>query len=154
VSTGSSFRFRLERVRALRERKESLAKQELAQAITRLTGSQDRLRTMEAHLAHARAEQRLATSETATTVSAEELRAHQAFVERVEAQRTMGRHELARHEADVADRDTELGRAAREHQILERLKDRQRAEHDREAGQRERIALDEIAIDRFRRSAA
>jgi flagellar protein FliJ len=153
VSTGSSFRFRLERVRALRERRENLAKQELAQAITRLTGSQDRLRTMDAHLARARAEQRLATSETAT-VSAGELRAHQAFVEHVETQRTNGKHELSRHEADVANRDTELGRAAREHQILERLKDRQRAEHDRAAGLRERIALDEIAIDRFRRSVA
>ena len=89
-----------------------------------------------------------------TTVSAAELLARQAFVEHVEAQRTMGIRELERHEADVADRDTQLGRAAREHEILERLKDRRRTEHEHEAERRESEQLDEIALERFRRSAA
>lgn len=62
--------------------------------------------------------------------------------------------ELEQREADVAERGDELGRAAREHRMLERLKERQRDEHDREVGRREGIVLDEIAIDRFRRSAA
>ena len=153
MSTGSSFRFRLERVRALRERREDLARQELAKAISRLTGSEDRLRAVEDHLERVRAAQRDATS-AATTVTAEELSARQAFVEHIEAQRVSGAHELARHEAAVADRGSELGEAAREHHMLERLKERQRAEHDCEAGRRESIMLDEIAIDRFRRSAA
>jgi flagellar FliJ protein len=153
VSTGSSFRFRLERVRALRERREDLARQELAKAISRLTGSEHRLRAVEDHLERVRAAQRDATSES-MTVRADELCARQAFVEHVEAQRTSGAHELARHEADVADRGSELGHAAREHQMLERLKERQRAEHEREASRREGIVLDEIALDGFRRSAA
>ena len=155
MSTAPSFRFRLERVRALRQRKEVLARQELARAISQRSGSEDRLRRVEEHLERAFSHQRLATGEAAstTTVSAAELLARQAFVEHVEAQRTMGMRELERHEADVADCDTQLGCAAREHEILERLKDRQRAEYEREAGRRESNQLDEIALERFRRSA-
>lgn len=153
MSTGSSFRFRLERVRALRERREDLAREELAKAVSRLTGSQSRLDAVDAHLERILADQRVATS-LAATVDAGELRARQAFVERIEAQRVSDALELSRREADVAERDSELGEAAREHRMLERLKERQHAEHDREANRREGIALDEIAIDRFRRSAA
>jgi len=153
VSTGSSFRFRLERVRALRQRREDLARQELARAVSRLTGSQHRLDAVDAHLERVLADQRLATS-AASTVDADELRARQAFVEHVEAQRTSGARELQQREADVALRDSELGHAAREHHMLERLKERQRDQHDRETGRREGIVLDEIALDRFRRSAA
>jgi flagellar export protein FliJ len=156
VSTAPSFRFRLERVRALRQRKESLARQELARALSQRADSRDRLRRVEEHLEQALTHQRLATGEhgDTNTINAAELLARQAFVEHVEAQRTMGIRELERHEADVADRDTQLGRAAREHEILERLKTRRRAEHEQEAGRREGEQLDEIALERFRRSAA
>jgi flagellar FliJ protein len=156
VSTAPSFRFRLERVRALRQRTESLARQELARAISQLTGSQDRLRAVEEHLERAHTHQRLAAgvAGSASTVSAAELLARQAFVEHVEAQRAMGVRELERHEADVADCGAQLGRAAREHEILQRLKERQRSEHERAATRRESEQLDEIALVRFRRSAA
>jgi flagellar FliJ protein len=156
VSTAPSFRFRLERVRALRQRKETLAREELARAISERAGSQNRLQRVEEHLERAFTHQRLAVGEGdgTTAVSAAELLARQAFVEHIEAQRTMGMRELERHEADVVVRDTQLGCAAREHEILERLKDRQRAEHEREAGRRENEQLDEIALGRFRRSAA
>ncbi len=156
VSTAPSFRFRLERIRALRQRKEHLARQELARALSQRAGSEARLRRVEEHLEQALTHQRLAAEEGghASTVSAAELLARQAFVEHVEAQRTMGMRELERHEADVADRDTQLGHAAREHEILERLKDRRRAEHEHEVGRREGEQLDEIALERFRRSAA
>jgi len=153
VSTGSSFRFRLEHVRALRARREDLAREELAKAVSRLSGSQSRLDAVDANLERVLAEQRVATSE-ASTVDAEELRARQAFVERIEAQRIGEALELRRCEDDVAKRDSELSEAACEHRMLERLKERQHAEHDRETVRRESIVLDEIAIDRFRRSAA
>jgi flagellar protein FliJ len=153
VSTAPSFRFRLERVLSLRQHKESTARQELARALSQRLGSQDRLRRVEEHLEEAYTHQRLATGQS-SAVSAADLLARQAFVEHIEAQRTMGMRELERHEADVADRDTQLGHAAREHQILERLKDRQLAEHEREVGRRESEQLDEIALERFRRSAA
>jgi flagellar FliJ protein len=148
-----SFRFRLERVRALRARKEELAQQELARSISALSHSQDRLRAIEAHLERARSDQMLAASGSAP-VSAAELMASQAFVERVESQRNTGAREIEHHEAQVAHRDAELGLAAREHQMLERLKERHHAQHRRESERRESATLDEIALERFRRSAA
>lgn len=156
MSPAPSFRFRLERIRALRQRKEDLARQQLALAMSQLTGSQDRLRAVEEHLEQALTHQRLAVGggRSKTTVDAAELLARQAFVEHVEAQRTMGMRELERHEADVADCDAQLGLAAREHEMLERLKERQRSEHQLAAGRREGDLLDEIALERFRRSAA
>lgn len=153
ATTEPSFQFRLERVRALRERKEDLARRDLAEAIAQLSDSRERLRAIDAHLQQARAEQRLAGT-ASTAVSGAELQARQAFVERVEAQRSADARELERHEHVVADRDALLGEAARDHEMLERLKERKRGEHEREAQRRESQTLDEIAIDRFRRSAA
>jgi flagellar FliJ protein len=151
--TEPSFRFRLERVRALRERREDLARQALAQALTERSDSQARLMTAEAHLEQARSEQRRATGPAASATAAE-LQARQAFVEHVEAQRLDGVRELERHDSEVADRDVDLGLAARDREMLERLKERHRAEHIRELERRESGTLDEIALERFRRSAA
>jgi flagellar export protein FliJ len=151
--TGPSFRFRLERVRALRERREDLAREALAHAIHARSDSQQQLSTIEAHLEHARGLQRQASA-PAATVSAAELAAQQAFVERIETQRLAGARELARHDDIVADRGAQLGEAAREHEMLERLKERHRVEHVRTLQRVEGNTLDEIAMDRFRRSAA
>jgi flagellar export protein FliJ len=155
VTTGPSFRFRLERIRALRERSEDLARQELAKAVARLSGSRDRLGEVDADLERVRAHQRQSLApDGSATVSAGELLANQVFAEHVETQRALGIRELERHTAEAADRDTELEHAAREHQMLERLKERRRIEHEREAERRESNLLDEIAMDRSRRSAA
>lgn len=149
----TTFRFRLERVRALRERREDLAREEFSKAVSRLQGSRERLQAVEEHLERVRAEQRRASG-PASGVDIQELRARQAIVEQVEAQRVGGARELAQREADLAERSDALGVAAREHRMLERLKERQHAEHERETRRQESIVLDEIAIDRFRRSAA
>jgi flagellar protein FliJ len=130
-----------------------MARLALAQAITERSSSLEQLHTIEAHLEHARSEQRQASA-TSATVSASELQARQVFMEHIEAQRIAGARELARHETQVADRDAELGQVAREREMLERLKERQRTEHLRESQRSEGNVLDEIAIDRFRRSAA
>jgi flagellar protein FliJ len=147
-----AFRFRLERVRALRERKEEIAKQELAEAMNRLSDSEQRLREVDDRLAQAHEGQRGAGSDG--TLSAEDLIANQAFVERVEQMRRNGVRELRRSAGEVADRGAELRTAAREHQMLERLKERHRDAHVRELARREGETLDEIALDRFRRSVA
>jgi flagellar export protein FliJ len=151
--TGPVFRFRLERVRAVRERREKLAKQELAEAISRRSSSQADLRTTDAHLEQARDEQRTVSAEP-TTVSATDLLARQAFLERIEAQRGRHARELAQREAEVADSDARLATAASEHEMLKRLSERRRGEHDREAARRERNVLDDIAAARFGRSSA
>lgn len=149
----SSFRFRLERVRVVRERREKLAKQQLAHAISRRASSEDDLRVTDARLENARAQQRSATSEP-TTLSGPDLLASQAFLERIEAQRSMHANELQRREAEVLEQDAKLATAASEHEMLKRLSERQRGEHDREVAKRESNALDEIAAARFARRLA
>jgi flagellar export protein FliJ len=149
----SSFRFRLERVRAVRERRERIAKQQLAQAISRRSDTQAQLRVTDARLEHARAEQRNATAEP-TTLSGSDLLAGQAYLERIEAQRGTCAQELSQREAEVHERDAKLATAATEHEMLKRLAERQRGEHERELARRERNTLDEIATARFGRSPA
>jgi flagellar export protein FliJ len=149
----SSFRFRLERVRVVRERKEKIAKQQLARAVSRRSSTQAQLRVTDARLEHALAEQRTAAAEP-KTMSATDLLARQAFVEHIEAQRGMHAQELQQREAEVLDRDAKLATAATEHEMLKRLSERQRGEHDREAARLERNTLDEITSARFGRSSA
>ncbi len=151
--TGPSFRFRLERVRALRERKEKLAQQELARSISRLSEGREQLRDAAAELERAREEQRSAAG-TPGTVGATELQARQAFLERVEQERSQRELEVSRGEAEVASRGAELATAAGEHEMLKRLRARRRTEHEREAARRESKALDEMAASRARRSVA
>ncbi|MCW3018962.1 MAG: flagellar export protein FliJ [Solirubrobacterales bacterium] len=151
--TGSTFRFRLERVRAVRERKEKLAQRELADALSRRSSSVAELRSADAHLEHALQEQRTIAGER-EAVSATDLLARQAFLERVEAQRRLRARELEQRELEVAERDAELATAASEHEMLNRLRERHRGEHDREADRREQGELDEIGSTRFRRSTA
>jgi flagellar export protein FliJ len=147
-----SFRFRLERVRTLRERKEKLAQQELARSLSRLSDQRDRLRSAEAELERARAEQRAASAEG--TVDAAELRDRQAFLEHAEQLRSQRAADVTSGEADVAGRGAELAVAAGEHEMLKRLRARRRSEHERETARRERNVLDEMAAARSRRSLA
>jgi len=150
---GSAFRFRLERVRVVRERKEKLAQRELADAISQRSTSVVELRTADARLEHARAQQR-SVSDEPNAVSASDLLARQVFLERAEAQQGLRARELAQRDAEVSKRDAELARAASEHEMLNRLRERHHGEHDREAARREQGVIDEIAVTRFSRSRA
>jgi flagellar protein FliJ len=147
--SGPSFRFRLERVRAVRERKEKLAQQELARSISRLSGTREELRSAEEVLERAQEEQRSA----AGPVGAAELQSRQAFLERIEARRTVSAMDVTRGEAEVADLGAALVVAAGEHEMLNRLRDRRRGEHERESMRHENKVLDEMAA-RARGSAA
>jgi flagellar FliJ protein len=151
--TGPSFRFRLERVRAVRERKEKLAQQELARSMSRLSDTRAELRTAEASVERARAEQRDASA-AAGPVGAAELQARQAFLERVEATRSNRAKDVRRSEAEVADRNAKLTVAATEHEMLNRLRERRRSEHAREAARTENKLIDELAAARAGRSVA
>jgi flagellar export protein FliJ len=148
---GPVFRFRLERVRALRERREQQAQQELAHALTSRTSAEVELRSAEAHLERAHSDQRAQAVEV-QTLNAGELVARQAFLERIEAQRGAHAQELRQREAVVTERDAILTVAAGEHEMLKRLRERHRSEHERAAAGREQGALDEIAATRFGRS--
>lgn len=148
---GPIFRFRLERVRVLRERKEQQAQQELAQAISSRTNTAAELRAAEAHLEQAHSDHRARAVEV-QTLNADELVARQAFLERIEAQRGAHAQELEQREAVVAERDAKLTLAAGEHEMLKRLSERHRGEHERAAASREQGALDEMTAARFGRS--
>lgn len=147
---GPVFRFRLERVRALRERKEQQAQQELAQAISLRSGAETELRTAEEHLEQAHSEHRALAGEP-HTLDARELVGRQAFLERIEAQRGAHAQELKQREATVLERDAKLTAASSEHEMLKRLSERHRCEHERAAASREQGALDEMTAARFGR---
>ncbi len=137
----------------MRERKETLAKLELAGALSRLSSSEESLRAADADVERAVQEQRAAMAGS-VGAGAAGLLERQAFLERVEARRGVSAEELARQAAEVGERDAELTVAAGEHEMLKRLRDRRRSEHDREAARQENNALDEIAVMRAQRGSA
>jgi flagellar FliJ protein len=145
-----SFRFRLERVRALRERNEDAAKEVVAGAMNDHRRCEQELHTAAGRIAGARAAQLDAASRP---MSATDLIARQAYLERTERAHVARRHDLDRQAAELARTRALLTVAARERQALERLKDRRRADHVQEMARLEGIVLDEIAINAFRRRA-
>ncbi len=149
--TGPSFRFRLERVRALRERREDAAKEELAGAMLRHRRCEEEVQATAARIASARAAQ---VDATRLRSSAHDLLVRQAFLERAERAHQATRLDLQRHELELAQRRDALTQAARERQALERLKEHRRADHEREVARKEGLMLDEIAINGFRRKVA
>jgi flagellar FliJ protein len=146
---GPSFRFRLERVRALRERREDAAKEELAGAMLRHRRCE--VQAAAARIANARAAQ---VDATRATTSATDFLAHQAYLERAERAHQATRQDLQRQELELAQRREALTQAARERQALERLKENRRADHEREVARQEGLMLDEIALNGYRRNAA
>jgi flagellar protein FliJ len=146
---GPSYRFRLERVRALRERHEDEAKAQLGAAMMRRQQCEERVTEAADRIQDAR-ELQLQTGTTAGT----DFLARQAYLERVETAHRSTLDDLRRHEEDVAGRRTALQRAAQDRQALERLKAKGLAEHQKEAARQEGVMLDEIAINGFRRRAA
>src|ERR671935_579546 len=107
--TGPSFRFRLERVRALRERREDAAKEELAGAMLRHRRCEEEVQAAAARIAHARAAQ---VDATRATSSATEMLARQAYLERAERAHQATRMDLQRHELELAQRREMLMKAA------------------------------------------
>jgi len=147
-----AFRFRLERVRMVRERREKIAKQELARAIAERSSVEEQLRAAEEHLERAHGHQRDVAA--GGSISPSELQARQAFLERVEAQAGMHARELGVREEEVAARDEQLTVVAGEHEMLKRLRERRRGEHQRELARIEGNTLDEIAARSVHRGAA
>ena len=146
--TRQPFKFRLERVRALRESVEDQAKEELAASLSVQMKGEAMLEAASESHANAKATRRGATGVAA---SGDQLVAAQAYLERTEQERLAAELELGRREAEVDARRIALQSAARERQVLERLKDRRKADHIRELDRREGVLLDEMAIVGHRR---
>jgi flagellar FliJ protein len=149
--TRRPFNFRLERVRALRESFEDQAREQLAASLsTRLKG-EAMLRAASESYAGAQATRR---ETAALEVSGQDLLAVHAYVERTSRMRQAAELELDRREAEVDARRSALLAAARERQVLERLKERRAADHRRESNRVEGVLLDEMAINSHRRTGA
>jgi flagellar protein FliJ len=149
--TRRPFNFRLERVRALRESFEDQAREELAASLSVRLKGEAMLRAADERYATAQSERR----DTATLdVTGHDLQAAQAYVERTSRARHAAELELDRREAEVESRRTALLAAARERQVLERLKERRKADHRRESDRIEGALLDEMAITSHRRGEA
>ena len=148
---GPSFRFRLERVRALRERAEDEAKEAFAGAMFDRLRSEREMEEAAKRVVEARDAQ---LDATAAPVSATELMARQAYLERSERAHEASKEDLSRREHTVEERREELTEAARDRQALERLKEHRRTEFVRERDRVDALALDEIALNGFRRRAA
>jgi flagellar protein FliJ len=142
------FAFRLERVRALREGAEDTAKEELAGAMTERERWAARVAQAGSRLDGARSAQLGAAT---GGMSAADLLAHQAFLERAEREKETAELDLDRQDAEVDARRSALQHAARERQVLERLKDKQATAHRLDAERREGALLDELALNRHRR---
>jgi flagellar protein FliJ len=149
--SGPSFRFSLERVRALRERTEDQAKEALAGAMQDQQRSEREVQAAAERVARAREAQLDGTS---VRLSAQDLITRQAYLERSEQAHRVSQQVLDQTEMRVDQRRTALTEAARERQALERLKESRRQEHVLEAARVENATLDEIALNGFRRRAA
>jgi flagellar protein FliJ len=149
--TRRPFNFRLERVRALRESFEDQAREELAASLSVRLKGEAMLRA--ASDTYVRAQDTRRHSAT-LEVTGHDLIASQAYIERTSRMREAAELELDRREAEVDARRTALLAAARERQVLERLKERRKADHRRESERVEGALLDEMAISSHRRAEA
>ena len=147
--TDKPFRFRLERVRALRERTEDEAREHLAGAMLERRLWAEKVAEAGGRLDGARSMQR---SATAGGTSIGDMLAHQAFLERSEREREAAELDLGQRDAVVEERAAALREAARDRQVLEKLKARRAAEHRLEAERRAGAELDEMALAQHRRS--
>jgi flagellar FliJ protein len=80
--------------------------------------------------------------------------ARQLFLERTEREREAASLDLDRREAEVEARRRALANAARDRQVLERLKERRRADHKLATARAEGAVLDEMALSVHRRGHA
>jgi flagellar FliJ protein len=149
--TRRPFNFRLERVRALRESFEDQAREELAASLSvRLKGEAMLRAASERH-----ATAQLTRRQTASLeVSGQDLLAVQAYVDRTSRARQAAELELDRRDAEVDARRTALLAAARERQVLERLKERRLEDHRKQSDRIESGLLDEMALTSHRRTEA
>jgi flagellar FliJ protein len=143
-----SFVFRLERIRSLRERAEERAAEDLAHELRlRLRGEAMLLEATHAAAAATQSGRDAVTSRS----SGMDLIAAQAYIERSERTRREAALDLDRQDAEVEARRVALQSAARERQVMDKLKERQAADHNAEWARKAQGALDEVALTMHRR---
>ena len=147
-----SFTFRLERVRDIRERAEDQAREALTHEIRHRDEGQMLFDDARAEVRKACDLNRAAVAGGQLT-SAVNLRAIQTYVERTEQLRSSAELELSRREAEVQAKREHLAAAARDRQAIDKLKERQLAEHNAQWARKNQNTLDELALAVHRRGA-
>jgi flagellar FliJ protein len=145
-----SFTFRLERVRSLREQAEDRAREDLAHELAVRVRSAQMLEQAQSAASAARDAGRGTQRDGA---AAGDLLAAQLWMERAERIMRETALDLDRQDAEVAARRHALAGAAREREVIEQLKRRQSADHEREWARRAQNELDEVALGVHRRGA-
>lgn len=152
--TERPFRFRLERVHDIRRQKERGAQEDLATALGHEADEERGLGEVDATIEDARESFRDVASGGGETLTGTDLGAANAYLERLAGRRAVAVRDLNASRDEVGRRRRDLELAARERQALDRLRDRRRAEHDREAARTESAQLDELALAGHRRRQA
>jgi flagellar protein FliJ len=143
--------FRLERLRALRERAEDRAREDLAATLALRLRGEAMLEAAQARLRDAQSAQREHAS--AQAVPGFDVVALQRWRERVERSRRDAELELVRRDEAVEGSRAALREASRDREALERLKLRHKAGQDLAARRAESAVLDEVALGVHRRHA-
>jgi flagellar FliJ protein len=148
IVSSPPFTFRLERVRALRERAEEQAKEEYAASLAHRLDGEAMLRAAAEERDRARVDTRPGAD---MALSGADLLASQAWLDRLERAREAAALEFDRRDAEVTARHTALVQAARDRHALEKLRERKQADHALEAARIETAELDELAAAGHRR---
>lgn len=140
------FRFGLERVRELREHDEDRAREEFAASLTRRERDAAVLRAASDLVRQAQDTRRAGAPLDGRAIVAQHL-----WLERVEADRRKAELEVTRRDAEIESRRQALAAAQQRREVLERLKERHRSEHQAADAHRAASALDEMALAIHRR---
>jgi flagellar protein FliJ len=141
-------------VHDIRRQAERGAQEELATALGRQAGEEASLVRVDATIEGARERFRGMASGGEGTHPGIDLAATNAYLERLAGHRALAVRDLNSSRGEVSQRRRDLQLAARERQALDRLRDRRRAEHDREMGRAEGAHNDELALAGHRRRNA
>lgn len=138
-----AFRFSLQSVRVIRERKEQVAQQNYAAALRAHEAAAENLQRA---LAALTAAWRAAGQQLAAGANAAELRRAKSWCDSLEHGQKACAQELqsAKYALELASR--ELMAAARERQAMDSLHDKSRRAYDREAQREEQKRLDEMGL--------
>jgi len=145
------FRFGLERVRELRAHDEDRAREEFAASLTRRERDAAALAAADDLVRQARAARR---DGAGAPLTGQDLIAHQLWLERVEADRRRAELEVTRRDAEIESRRQALAAAQQRREVIERLRERHRSQHQAADARRSGAALDEMALAVHRRRDA
>ncbi|HMJ37899.1 MAG TPA: flagellar export protein FliJ [Baekduia sp.] len=145
------FRFGLQRVREIRAHDEDQAKEAFAASLNERVRGEATLRAAESRLTEAKQEGVVSALGPLTGAT---LMSRQAWVERLERSRDDAAVRMSGYDADLARSRESLTDASRAREVLDKLEERQRAEHRTAAARVESAELDEMGLRAFSRQRA